>query len=1349
MKRIIAFLMVATLFVKGFVVFGDEKRLPSDIGPKERFWNMAISGDNVYLADGTAGFMTVDVSEHENPKEMASTLTGGNVLTVEAQGNYVFAVSGDFLNIYNASNPSEPVLINSLVIEKGAKNMQVQGNILLVYGGSFLQMFDISYPASAAPLAAVSGIGNYYCGYADNDYVYLITTGSELFIYDIKEKTAPRLVSKTVVGNINYSQKIIAHGDILYATDSSGLFEIDVLDKEKPSLIKFYESNDKPNALHVYENTLIVGMYNSQKIVIYDANNPGDLKQLSVVEMGSPVYSVKRIGKYIFVCTLSGLQIVDLFYEYDRNQLPIVENESAVLGERASGVETQNPFVDTKEHWAEDSIAKMYKKSVITGISDTLFVPNENVTRAEFYALAVRAKGYRLREYKGRFIDVGTSDWYCDIFETAHLNALIPNEMVKDGAVFPNAPITREEMAAVVALCLDKKPDNATEPKRELSFDDKDKISLNYIGFVQQIAELGVVSGDENNNFLPKDNLTRGESAVVVERMLDVGAPSYEPPVFLDDIKYDIGANKKVALEQIPNLPKASKNPAGSWQQPPTVFKVSEDVKPGDLISFYGQGFLDDTKIYIQPLKQIALSPDADALECLVIDIDKNENYAVAQIPTEIEAGAFAAYCENKYGISVPIFINTARIQWIDRDIVTGGEAFRIIGRNLDGRNFASALATGVALVGEGQIFNLELKSINPYCVEAVVSFDIPDGNYQVYVTSEGVVWHTTDEMPGEIEVVQNVSDPFGLGYAWAREFNWQNVADITKAPYNVAPNMPNDVTEQIQASIDHVKQHGGGVVYIPEGKYNIRELKVPAYVVLKGDGMEKTILNYINRNADVTGKNVISSDADGRTLGRTGLFGLQILLEDTPAQSTPDHYIWFGESWGTNVANEEERTAQFIFIKQVKVVSPMIRNGFGRGMGVTIVAKSHVAIEDSIMYGFQSIPMSNYISKYSYLVNNHFTSSIGNLSLVGICAIFEKNTINHHTIFSDAMVNAQGIFMRGYSYLTENVIRNTGMPGCNDGELFCGEEYRGGAKMGGNVVASEAKELQIEPFLDENGEPKAVESIRQGWKLNDTTFGEFWYIVITDGLGLGQIRKVVGLDEGTKTLFLEKEWDVLPDNTSKFVVMAAQIGITIYNNYANTGSKGCWFYGDCYDGVIAKNNLINTEGILVRAIFINNDTKFRSSQGYFNTISSNYSAGFSSKSRVNGIGADAVMDTPNITHCLLYGIEIRNNTIVGSEVIPKAKNMRSEAPTINGIYVAYTVKKAMDTVPNVLKGVIIENNKIEKMDRGITIGNSTQANESDFGTNTIGAMSYGIYIKDSNNTDVIDPLGEAIVLKE
>jgi hypothetical protein len=93
-----------------------------------------------------------------------------------------------------------------------------------------------------------------------------------------------------------------------------------------------------------------------------------------------------------------------------------------------------------------------------------------------------------------------------------------------------------------------------------------------------------------------------------------------------------------------------------------------------------------------------------------------------------------------------------------------------------------------------------------------------------------------------------------------------KNIVDVTKAPYSVDNTGKEDVTASIQKALNDAGQRGGGVVYLPPGKYRIDISAAKANsltinygnVVLRGAGVGKTFL--FNDNSDVRNISIIQA---------------------------------------------------------------------------------------------------------------------------------------------------------------------------------------------------------------------------------------------------------------------------------------------------------------------------------------------------------------------------------------------------------------------------------------------------------------------------------------------------------
>lgn len=171
-------------------------------------------------------------------------------------------------------------------------------------------------------------------------------------------------------------------------------------------------------------------------------------------------------------------------------------------------------FDDTVNHWAENEIVTLASDGIINGVGDKMFEPNRTITRAEFVTLTVKA--FNLTETtESSFNDVNDTDW----FSTYVKRALKAGIISEDISFRPNDAISREEMVKIIVGAW--RLENEEPQWINISdFNDKEEISDWAADYVNTAVTLGLVKGDDNKNFNPKNATTRAEAAVVLYRLL-------------------------------------------------------------------------------------------------------------------------------------------------------------------------------------------------------------------------------------------------------------------------------------------------------------------------------------------------------------------------------------------------------------------------------------------------------------------------------------------------------------------------------------------------------------------------------------------------------------------------------------------------------------------------------------------------------------------------------------------------------------------------------------------------------------------------------------------------------------
>ena len=148
------------------------------------------------------------------------------------------------------------------------------------------------------------------------------------------------------------------------------------------------------------------------------------------------------------------------------------------------------------------------------------FRPDANLTRAEAATILARTQ---LLEFAtntntlppnmtafNAFTDVNPDDWFYYYVAWAYDADLVQGHA---GNFRPNDPVTREELAAMVARTGDVRPANNT------SFHDNASISNWARAYVYTVYRDGLMVGN-NGNFRPTANIIRAETATTINRLL-------------------------------------------------------------------------------------------------------------------------------------------------------------------------------------------------------------------------------------------------------------------------------------------------------------------------------------------------------------------------------------------------------------------------------------------------------------------------------------------------------------------------------------------------------------------------------------------------------------------------------------------------------------------------------------------------------------------------------------------------------------------------------------------------------------------------------------------------------------
>lgn len=662
------------------------------------------------------------------------------------------------------------------------------------------------------------------------------------------------------------------------------------------------------------------------------------------------------------------------------------------------------------------------------------------------------------------------------------------------------------------------------------------------------------------------------------------------------------------------------RNYGQSWNTPPILLRISDAIQPSQNFTIYGDGISISSIVYakLDTDNSNPNTPPLDATQITIIQTDSLEKFIVCKLPNTIPSGIYNIWIQNNFGYSLPIKANLPRILYLSEMEAWQGQKVKIIGRNFSGPEFESTLNTKIRLKNGENTYYQEVTDLNPYKAEFEISSTTPtSATYEVELSNDnGLHWNTLNN--GQLLTIKNIGlDLFNLGVSWADEFVYTT---YNVNSYGVLANTNTDNTSEIQNVIDIAKANGGGIVYLPNGTYRVRNLKLPSKVILSGEDMYLTKIKYINNNEAI----LIKTKDDGTSEGKIGLHNLSLELE-IQNDSVKTDFVWFGST-----------TAKKIFAKRISIqyndTINLIRPGNGRAF--LFFADSNVLVKDCFIKGWNA-NCAFYVKKHVTFSNNYIKNSNG--IMVGSYAnfTFYDNNFLEGNAPNNTHQNS-GLAAHAFSYFENNFVENIGSYS-NDGEALL-VENPGGSVNYGQVISSNTSSISV-----------ATESGNELMIPTNAPFGKLSVLIIS-GKGLGQLREVLSVS-GT-TINVTKPWDIVPNTSSKWSLYHPNEGVTWYNNTISNCGAGYIMYGDWYDGVVAKNNAVNSIGISMRG-FANNNTFI---SGYFNRIKNNNISGVSWHVNYGAIGifSERFNEDGVSKGTQIYGNEIRNNQIYGNpNVIP------------------------------------------------------------------------------------------------
>lgn len=226
----------------------------------------------------------------------------------------------------------------------------------------------------------------------------------------------------------------------------------------------------------------------------------------------SKVINMKNISCYAYDTDKKKWFNIGGRVNYTNNSIRVIADDYQIFV-----VAEGNPkFVDLSNYeWASIAINSLTSKGVISGYGNSVFKPQNGVSKAEFITLLIKV--CRFKGDEDQIFEDTEGKWYQKSMSIAVDFKLIDpiNNKVEADKL-----ISREEMAVILDRTLMAYPE--IEPIRYgTTFNDRDQIDSSAIASVNNVYRYGLINVD-NNDFYPKNTANRAEAVQAIYSLLNL-----------------------------------------------------------------------------------------------------------------------------------------------------------------------------------------------------------------------------------------------------------------------------------------------------------------------------------------------------------------------------------------------------------------------------------------------------------------------------------------------------------------------------------------------------------------------------------------------------------------------------------------------------------------------------------------------------------------------------------------------------------------------------------------------------------------------------------------------------------
>ena len=177
------------------------------------------------------------------------------------------------------------------------------------------------------------------------------------------------------------------------------------------------------------------------------------------------------------------------------------------------------PFEDVLPGaWYYDAVRYVYENGMMNGISDTAFSPDVTTNRAMIVTILHRLED-EPEAPAGSFTDVAADAYYADAVAWAAANGIVTG--VSETVFAPDDAITREQMAAILYRYAQFKGYDVTAGNDLGAYTDASRISAYAAAAMRWANAEGLITGVTDTTLEPQGSATRAQAATILMRFCE------------------------------------------------------------------------------------------------------------------------------------------------------------------------------------------------------------------------------------------------------------------------------------------------------------------------------------------------------------------------------------------------------------------------------------------------------------------------------------------------------------------------------------------------------------------------------------------------------------------------------------------------------------------------------------------------------------------------------------------------------------------------------------------------------------------------------------------------------------